>query len=152
VSRARATIELEAPIAEVEALWYDERRWPAFVDGFRQVAKREGGWPGVGGVLVWDAHPGGRGRVVERVTEHAAGDGQVAAIEDERLRGAQRVRFASRPHGSVLVLELEYALKGGGPLSALADRLFIRRAVEDSLRRTVRRFGLELAADRELLR
>jgi hypothetical protein len=41
------------------------------------------------------------------------------------------------------VLELEYELTGAGPLAALTDALFIRRALRDMLRRTVSRFAVE---------
>ncbi len=40
-------------------------------------------------------------------------------------------------------LSLEYTLTRYGPLNALADVLFMRRALRDSLARTVRRFAVE---------
>ena len=40
-------------------------------------------------------------------------------------------------------LTLEYELARGGPFRGLADALFIRRALRDALRRTVRRFAVE---------
>ena len=49
-------------------------------------------------------------------------------------------------------LELDYQLKRRPPGWQVVDLLFIRRAMRDSLRRTLTRFGRELAADRELLR
>jgi hypothetical protein len=49
-------------------------------------------------------------------------------------------------------LALDYTLKGGGPLRPFTDFLFIRRAISDSLRRTVTRFARELRADAELER
>jgi hypothetical protein len=90
--------------------------------------------------------------VVERVTRYEARVGQSAEVEDERLRGVQSIGFAALEDGVEVSLELEYALKEGGPLKAITDVLFIRRALGDSLRRTLARFVRELAADRELLR
>ena len=40
-------------------------------------------------------------------------------------------------------LSLEYTLTKYGPLGALADAIFIRRALRDSLRRTITRFEVE---------
>ncbi|HSD81316.1 MAG TPA: hypothetical protein VLB47_11660, partial [Solirubrobacteraceae bacterium] len=66
----RATVDVPVRASAAEALWYDTRRWPAFVDGLKHVASVEGDWPGAGARVVWDSHPGGRGRVVERVVAH----------------------------------------------------------------------------------
>ena len=78
--------------------------------------------------------------------------GQVLEVEDERLTGTQSVRFEPTERGARIALELEYELKSGARLQALVDLFFIRRALGDSLRRTLARFRAELAADRELLR
>jgi uncharacterized membrane protein len=147
----RAEIDVDAPLEEVEALWYDVRRWPSFVDGFAHVAKMEDGWPARGGRLVWDSTPRGRGRVVERVTEHEPGGGQTAEVEDPRMRATQRVGFERLADGTVVALELEYRLKERNPLTPLVDVLFIRRSLRDALRRTLERLGRELKADAELL-
>jgi hypothetical protein len=50
----------------------------------------------------------------------------------------------------VVGLELEYELTKSGPLAALTDVLFIRRALTDALRRTLRRFGVEAAEEAAL--
>jgi len=152
MSRVGTAIEVPGAAAEADALWHDLGRWPSFVDGFRHLAKREGDWPAVGGVVVWDTHPGGRGRVVERVTARAPAAGQTAAVEDAQLRGTQAVSFAEQGARVRVALELDYELKQGGPLRRIADALFIRRAIGDSLRRTLDRFARELEADREPLR
>ena len=52
--------------SEAEALWYDPVRWAAWVDGFGHVVEVVGGLARGGPRCVWDARPGGRGRVVER--------------------------------------------------------------------------------------
>ncbi|HEU4658799.1 MAG TPA: hypothetical protein VFR97_14820 [Capillimicrobium sp.] len=139
-----ATVPVEGQIVEAETLWYDLTRWPAFVDGFSHVAKVEGDWPREGRLL-WDSHPGGRGRVVEEVTWFSPREGQDVAVEDPKLTGTQRIRFAP---GSV-TLELVYDLKEG---TWLLDVLFVRRALRDSVRRTLQRFAIELRAERELTR
>jgi Polyketide cyclase / dehydrase and lipid transport len=151
VSVARARIDVPGPIAPVEELWYDLQRWPSFIDGLGHVVKTEGDWPR-GGRLVWDSHPGGRGRVTERVRSFEARVGQVAEVEDERLHGTQRVHFEALEDGTSISLELDYALKRSYPGVQLVDALFIRRAVRDSLRRTLLRLSRELESDRTLLR
>ncbi|MDX6697985.1 MAG: hypothetical protein QOE65_1382 [Solirubrobacteraceae bacterium] len=146
-----AQIEVDAEPAAVEALWYDLRRWPSFVDGFAHVAKEEGGWPAAGGKLVWDSTARGRGRVVERVSSQDPGEGQAVEFEDPRMRGTQEVRFTPLADGTAVALQLDYRLKDANPLTPLVDLLFIRRSVRDSLRRTLTRFARELDADADLL-
>jgi hypothetical protein len=149
MGRARVRRKVPGRISEAEALWYDTGRWPAFVDGFGHLARLGEGWPGEGAELVWDSTPGGRGRVLERVTEHRQRVGQSLAVEDERLRGEQRVTFAAAGADQVEVtLELRYELKQRNPLTPLVDLLFIRRAIADSLGRTLQRFGYELEEQR----
>ena len=74
-----------ASIAEVQALWLDLDRWPAFVDGFGTIARREGDWPQTGARIVWDSRRNGRGRVVEQVTDHERGVTHLVRIEDPQL-------------------------------------------------------------------
>jgi hypothetical protein len=45
--------------------------------------------------------------------------------------------------GTRVELTLDYELSKYGPLRAVADVLFIRRALRDALRRTLRRFAIE---------
>jgi hypothetical protein len=47
-------------------------------------------------------------------------------------------------------LSLEYELTRYGPLGGIADALFIRRALRDSLRRTLYRFSIEAEEEAEL--
>ena len=138
-----ATIAVPEPIFNVEQLWYETGRWAAFVDGFNHVVKVEGDWPRAG-TLIWDSHPGGRGRVIEQVRWFSPREGQDVAVGDPKLTGTQRVRFAP---GRV-TLELEYRLKES---MWLVDLLFIRGQLRQSLRRTLRRFAIEVDAERELL-
>ncbi len=156
MGRASATITLaDTRVADAEALWYDVSRWPSFVEGFKHVVRIEGEWPATGSRLIWQSVADGRGRVSEAVTAYVQREGQTADVEDPRISGSQRVIFA--PVGTTgdgagvqMTLELEYALHDRGPLSAVTDMLFIRRAQSDALRRTLFRFAHELQAEREL--
>jgi uncharacterized membrane protein len=151
MGRASAKVVLGGPISEAESLWYDHSRWPAFVEGFAHVVKLEGDWPRPGSRVVWDSARDGRGRVVERVVTFEPRVGQTVEVEDPKLRGTQRVAFEARDGETIGVsLELEYKLKEPGFGGSLVDLLFIRRALGDSLRRTLTRFGRELEAEREL--
>jgi Polyketide cyclase / dehydrase and lipid transport len=150
VKRARATAEVPGPVSEVEALWHDPRRWPAWIEGFGAIARREGEWPHPGAVVVWDSKPAGRGRVRERVVAHEPGAEHAVAVEDNQLVGRQRIAFTPLGDRVDVELSLEYALKGEAPWLPVADVLFIRRALRDSLRRTLARFARERVGDHEL--
>lgn len=149
MSRVSVAVVVPGPLGEAEALWYDLTRWPAFVDGFGAVVQRDPEWP-AGGTLIWDSTPHGRGRVLERVVEHAPGEGQAAEVEDERTTGGQRVAFAEQGAQVRVSITLEYRLKERNPLTPIVDLLFVRRAVGDSLRRTAARYARERRADAEL--
>lgn len=137
---ARATVALEPEGAL--ALWTELPRWASFVEGFARVVEVSDGWPGEGARLVWESIPAGRGRVTERVVE--SGERSFATeVFDESLHGAQRVRFEPADGRARVEVELEYELTKYGPLRAVADVLFIRRALRDSLRRTLSRFAVE---------
>jgi hypothetical protein len=147
-SRARATTRVPGRIVEAEELWYDPHRWAAWVDGFGHVQRLEGDWPDVGARLVWASPPRGRGLVHERVTAYEPRAGQTRVIEDERLTGTQTVNFEVADSDHVQVtLTLEYELKYANAFTPLVDRLFIRRELTDSLRRTLTRFGHERRAE-----
>ena len=124
------------------ALWADVGRWPSFVDGFARVKEVSPEWPGHGAKLVWESHPGGRGRVTEKVLESAAGRFSTRVFE-ERLAGTQTAVVEPAPEGARLRLTLAYELAQGGPLRAVTDLLFVRRALRDAMVRTLRRFAVE---------
>jgi hypothetical protein len=147
VPTVRATITVPAKVVEAEELWYDPHRWAAWIDGFGHVAKLEGDWPHAGARLLWDSRPQGRGRVAETVTEYEARAGQTLDVEDARLRGTQRVEFEPQGDEVLVSLTLEYTLKERSPLTPVLDPLFIRRALRDSLRRTLTRFSHERRAE-----
>ncbi len=149
MGRVKAEVKVAALASAAEELWYDTARWPTFVDGLEHVAKVEGDWPREGRVL-WDAKVDGRGRVQERVVTHEARVGQTLDVEDDKIRGVQRVEF--HPEGDVcrVVLSLEYTLKLDPPQRQLID-LFARRPLRDSLKRTLQRFRHELEAGDAIL-
>ena len=152
MGRARASIDLPGQISAAETLWYDTQRWATFVDGFSHVAKVEGQWPRTGARLVWDSTREGRGRVVERVVAYEVRSGQTVEVEDPKITGTQTVTFTPQSGGGARVqLELRYRLKDRTPLTPLLDALFVRRAFNDALRRTLSRFRRELRAEVELV-
>lgn len=130
-----------APAAAL-ALWADVSRWPSFVEGFARLVENDPGWPAPDARLVWESVPAGRGRVTEKVVESSE-DRIATMVFEERLAGRQEFRVAPGPRGAAVELSLEYTLTKYGPLGVVADALFIRRAIRDSLRRTLFRFGVE---------
>jgi len=134
-------------------LWADLDRWPAFIEGFARIVERTGEWPLEGSAVLWESIPDGRGRVRERVTAHAApgarGSGSpgsgllVTAVEDDTLAGTQTVAFHPIVGGTRVELDLSYELTQAGPLGAVTDFVFIRRALRDALRRTLLYFAAE---------
>jgi hypothetical protein len=66
------------------------------------------------------------------------------------MRGTQRVAFTPLEDGVEVTLALDYQLKQGSIVRPLLDILFIRRALRDSLRRTLARFDRELEEERRL--
>ena len=124
------------------AMWRDPRRWPAFVEGFARIEEQSPDWPAEGAKLVWQSTAGGRGRVTEKVVRNSLPEFSTEVFE-ERLVGTQTFRALEDAEGSRVELRLEYELTGGGPLAAVTDLLFIRRALRDSLRRTLGRFAVE---------
>ena len=140
VAQAAALVPLDPERAH--ELWVDVRRWPTFVEGFSHVVEERGDWPAEGAVVVWQSGPGGRGRVTEKVVE-SSGSALATRVFEEALQGTQRATFTSEEEGTRVDLRLEYELNQRGPLRAVADLLFIRRALRDALRRTLRRYATE---------
>src|SRR5207248_6118906 len=116
-------------------LWTDVSRWPSFVEGFAHVVEVSPEWPGDGAKLIWQSGPSGRGRVTERVLESGSEHFATEVYEDA-LVGTQTLTFAEVAEGTRVALALDYELSRYGPLRALADVIFIRRALRDSPRRT----------------
>jgi ribosome-associated toxin RatA of RatAB toxin-antitoxin module len=137
------------------ALWTDVSRWPTFVEGFQHVVEKDDSWPAHGAKLVWKSVPDGRGTVNERVTS-SGGDHLSTRLIEAALTGVQTVTFhPAEDGGCVVEIALEYELNPTsvwrqGPLGKVADALFIRRALGDSLARTLRRFATEAAEESAL--
>ena len=149
MGRVSARVDVPGQASDAEALWYDLGRWPSFVDGCKYIARVDGDWPTAGALVVWDSFPGGRGRVLEEVTGYEARVGQSVAVEDESIRGTQRLSFAPHEGGVTVSLELDYALKQPRGKFGAFDLLFVRRPQREALERTLRRFARELRAERD---
>lgn len=139
-ARAAAIIGL-APEGAL-ALWTDVDRWATFVEGFARAEERSPDWPAEGSKLVWQSTPGGRGRVTEKVLENSP-RGFTTQVYEDAFQGRQTLKLSEDADGTRADLSLDYELTRGGPLRVLADVLFIRRALRDALRRTLRRFVVE---------
>jgi hypothetical protein len=146
---ARAELTFPGSVHEAETLWYDTSRWPTWVTGLAHVAKVEGDWPRVGAKVVWDSSPAGRGRVVERVVAYEKLASQTVEVEDETIRGRQSVLFIPLEDSVQIELSLAYEVKERSIFTPIVDFFFIRRAMVTSLLQTLKRFGVELAAERE---
>jgi hypothetical protein len=149
MGQVSASIQVPGRAADAEALWYDPLRWPAWLDGFAHASRVPDGWPAEG-ALLWVSRPGGRGRVLEEVLAYEPRTGQTLRVEDERLRGTQRVEFRPAPDHVTIRLELAYELKERHAFTPLVDRLFVRRELESSLRRSLAGFARERRGDMEL--
>jgi hypothetical protein len=132
MARVRVGARVRGPAEASRDLWYDPARWATFVDGFGSVVRHDPEWPEAG-VVIWDStrHGGGRTR------EEVAGP-DVVEIETEQLRGRRTVRFDD----DTIEVELEYELKRGNPVVGF----FVKRALRDSLGRTLARFAIEREA------
>jgi Polyketide cyclase / dehydrase and lipid transport len=149
VRRASARLSLPLTPSEALALWSNVERWPSFVEGFARRLELTDTWPEPGGRVVWESTPDGRGRVTERVTENAP-DRFSTQVFEKALTGTQALRVLPASDGSEVELSLEYELTRYGPLGGVADALFIRRALRDSLKRTLFRFGIEAEEEAKL--
>ena len=139
-ARAGAVVPL-APEGAL-ALWTNVDRWATFVEGFTRKLEQSPEWPGEGARVVWESGPGGRGTVTEKVLDHGTGRFETR-VSEQALQGRQAFIVSEDADGSRVELTLEYELTKYGPLRAVADVLFIRRAQRDALRRTLRRFVVE---------
>ncbi len=133
------------------ALWTDVQRWGAFVEGFSGIDERSPDWPAEGARVIWTSTPGGRGRVTEKVKVSERPARFATRVIEEALSGVQLATFTVADDGRTRVeLRLDYELARGGPLRAVADVLFIRRALNQALNRTLARFATEAAEEASL--
>jgi hypothetical protein len=152
MTTVRAARNVVLPADRAEALWTNVSRWATFIEGFGHALSKDESWPAEGSTLVWESLPGGRGRVTEKVLSQ--GDGFLTTrVLEQALSGVQSVTFHRGDDGGTLVdLSLNYDLNPTtiwrqGPLGAVTNLLFIRRAMTDSLVRTLRRFATEAAEE-----
>jgi hypothetical protein len=85
--------------------------------------------------------------VLEVVTRYEVRSGQDVKVEDAKLIGVQRVSFEPGPETTRISLELEVEPKSR---MAPVQKLLLRRSLAESLRRTLHRFSVEFAAERQL--
>jgi hypothetical protein len=148
----RCMVDCRASLEQAERLWYDTERWPAFVEGFGELVHVDPSWPSTGSVVEWQSTPAGRGRVRERMLEHDPCQVGVSEVGDERLTATRRVTFSQPQEAEAeefvtVTVDLDYRLRGSSLLAFLIDRLFVRRAVRESLQRELGSFADELAVD-----
>src|SRR5262249_667884 len=143
-------------------LWTDVGRWPTFIEGFAHVVEKDDSWPAEGSRLIWQSLPDGRGRVAEKV-QHS-GDFFIATrIVEDAMHGVQEASVHPDDGGGTGAdeggrsgeVERGYELNAAtvwrtGPLGKVVNALFIRRAMSDSLARTLRRFATEAAEQQAL--
>jgi Polyketide cyclase / dehydrase and lipid transport len=147
VKRVSASVVVPGRPEEAEALWVDPTRWASWIDGFGHVITLEGDWPAVGARVLWESPPAGRGRVQERVVAYESRTGQTLEVEDNTMSGRQRVEFTPAADHVDVKLSLTYEIKDRKLITPVVDLLFVRRAMNDALRRTLTRFANERKAE-----
>lgn len=143
-----ASVEIEAPLAEVWELYFDPRRWASWVDGFAAVGSISEDYPATGSTLAWRSTGAGRGDVQERVLAHEPRTLHRIAFADPAADGELETRFEMLPASgeerrTAVSQVMRYRLTSGGPLRPLTDRLFIRPQMRRSLQRSL----INLAAE-----
>ena len=142
----QASIVVRGRAFEAETLWYDRTRWASWIDGFGHVLSLDAEWPATGATLKWNSRPGGAGLTLEKVVRYEPRLGQTLEIEDAKFTGTRRVIFEPGLEETKITLEVTLEAK---ERLAPWDWLLLRRRVGDSLRRTLTRFSVELAAERQ---
>lgn len=140
MATVEASVDVPASLADVWDLYFDADRWSSWVDQFGSVAS-SAGYPEVGGELLWDSTGAGRGRVRERVVAHESRKLYRIEYSDPESEGALETVFEMLPAEdgrlTKVTQRLTYSVKGGGPLSAVTDFLFIRSQMRRSLERSL---------------
>ena len=142
----RESIVVRGRAFEAETLWYDRTRWASWIDGFGHVLSLDPEWPAAGSTLKWNSRPGGAGLTLEKVVRYEPRLGQTLEIEDAKFTGTRRVIFEPGLEETKITLQVSLAAK---ERLAPWDRVLLRRRLGDSLRRTLTRFSVELAAERQ---
>jgi hypothetical protein len=142
----QASIVVRGRAFEAETLWYDKTRWASWIDGFGHVLSLDPEWPAAGATLRWNSRPGGAGLTLEKVVRYEPRLGQTLEIEDAKFTGTRRVIFEPGLEETRITLEVSLEAKDRLPPW---DRVLLRRRLGDSLRRTLTRFSVELAAEHQ---
>jgi hypothetical protein len=142
----QASIVVRGRAFEAETLWYDKTRWASWIDGFGHVLSLDPEGPAAGATLRWNSRPGGAGLTLEKVVRYEPRLGQTLEIEDAKFTGTRRVIFEPGLEETRITLEVSLEAKDRLPPW---DRVLLRRRLGDSLRRTLTRFSVELAAERQ---
>jgi hypothetical protein len=142
----QASIVVRGRAFEAEHVWYDKTRWASWIDGFGHVISLDPEWPATGATLKWNSPPGGPGLTLERVVHYEPRLGQTLEIEDAKFTGTRRVIF--EPGLEETKITLEVALEPKDRMAPL-QKLLLRRRLGESLRRTLIRFSVELAAEKQ---
>jgi hypothetical protein len=115
------------------------------VEGLERVEEVDPGWPQPGAAARWRSGPAGRGKVTERILRQEPLELVESEIEDDEVVARQLARFTaagelSQPR-TRLTIDFAYRIKRRSPLTALVDLLFVRGAMQRSLRGTLARFA-----------
>jgi uncharacterized membrane protein len=137
------SLVVDASLAEVWERYFEQRGWPAWVDGFAAV-ESSSDYPERGGSLVWRSTPAGRGTVRERVVEHEPRRRHRIEYSDPESNGELLTEFAIEGDATRVSQTLEYRLAGPSPFAWATERLFVRGQVRSSLRRSLLRFKHEV--------
>ncbi len=137
MAKVAEELRIPASLAETWDLYFDPTFWAAWVDEFREVDSLGGGYPEVGGTLVWHSGPAGRGQVIETVLEHEHRRLHRIHYADPSSEGEQTTTFRIEGEGTLVRIELSYSLVKGGLLSKLTDVLFIRSQMKGMLGRSL---------------
>ena len=127
MSEVSEAVEVRASLAETWDLYFEQRLWPVWSDGFDAVIETHG-YPQEGGTLRWRSTAAGRGEVSERVLEHAPRRLHHIAFTDPQTEGELTTTFQMQGDATVVEQRLGYGLTDGGVLGWASDRLFIRVA------------------------
>jgi hypothetical protein len=131
-------IEIGASLAEVWDHYFEQRGWPAWVDGLAGVDTADG-YPEVGGTLRWRSTPAGRGTVTERVRAHQPRRLHRIEYADQHSEGTLETTFEIAGEKVKVAQLTEYRMRQHGAFGPLTDRLFVRPQVRRSLARSLER-------------